>query len=779
GLKVGHATRSIDDCMRLAKDDITIQTSLLDARYLWGDQALFNAFQVRFKSDMIERNGAAFVEGKLAERDARHDRMGDTRYVVEPNIKEGKGGLRDLQTLYWLVRYLYGIDKVEELIDLDVFTKQDVRRFTEARDFLWAVRCRLHYLTNRAEERLTFDVQKSIGEAMGYADDGEGKSGVEKFMQHYFLIAKDVGDLTRVLCAVLEEQHKKRSFFALPGLPRRRAKIDGFIDDGGRIMVEGENAFEDDPVKLLRIFAEAQTHDLDIHPSALRLITQNLDLIDESLQNNVEANRIFLDILTSKKNPEITLRRMNEADVFGRFIPDFGRIVAQMQYDMYHTYTVDEHTIRAIGILSRLEAGAYAEEMPNMTTAMSEVRSRRALYAAVLLHDIAKGRGGDHSELGAEVALELCPRLGLDGEETETTSWLVRHHLMMSDTAFKRDIDDGKTIRNFVDVVQSVERLRLLAVLTVADIRAVGPTTWNNWKSGLLRGLYQRALEILSGDRVMEHRAQRIDNAKEKLRENLSAWPREELEAHIATGYPGYWLAYDTGTHVRHAEIVAEAKRLKKDLHIDIRHDEEFEYTEVTIYTPDHPGLFSKIAGAMALSGANIMDAKIVTFSDGMALDSFSLLDVTDNIYARPERLERLFSRIEDVVAGRIKVAAELAKAGPGLVAPREQAFDIAPRVLIDNQASNTDTVIEVNGRDRVGFLYDVTATLYDLGLKISSAHIATYGERVVDSFYVKDVFGLKVGHEDKHKLIRKKLLEALQPDDREKSDDPDAAAAG
>ncbi|MDP6429910.1 MAG: [protein-PII] uridylyltransferase [Rhodospirillales bacterium] len=763
GLKVGHATRSIGDCMRLAKSDVTIQTSLLDARWLWGDQELFAEFTARFKAELTERGGNAFVEAKLAERNERHERMGDTRYVVEPNIKEGKGGLRDLQTLYWLVRHLYGVDRIDQLAEHEVFTEQDISRYSKARDFLWTVRCHLHYLSGRAEERLTFDVQKTIGEAMGYAGDRAGISAVERFMKHYFLIAKNVGDLTRVLCAVLEEQHKKRTLFRLPGLQLRRVKVDGFITDGGRINVENDHAFKDDPIKLLSIFKQAHEHDLDIHPQALHLITHNLHLINKDLRENPEANGIFMDILISKKDPEIALRRLNESDVFGRFIPDFGRIVAQMQYNMYHTYTVDEHTIRAIGILARLENNYYQDEMPNMTKAVTEIRSRRALFTALLIHDIAKGRGGDHSELGAEVALGLCPRLGLDDEETETVSWLILNHLLMSDTAFKRDIDDGKTIRDFVNIVQSVERLRLLSVLTVADIRAVGPNTWNNWKSGLLRGLFQRALEILSGDRVMENRAARIEAAKQDLRERLADWPGAELEEHIATGYPGYWLAYDIDTHARHAEIVREAKDRNLDLHIDTRHDEEFEYTEVTVYTPDHPGLFSKIAGAMALSGANIMDAKIVTFADGMALDSFSFLDATDKAYASPVRLERLWTRIEDVIAGKIRLDAELAKAGGARVAAREQAFRVAPRVLIDNQASNTDTVIEVNGRDRVGFLYDVTAALYELGLKISSAHVTTYGERVVDSFYVKDVFGLKVEHDDKLKVIQARLLDALK----------------
>jgi [protein-PII] uridylyltransferase len=771
GLKVGHSTRSVDDAIRLSKQDLTIRTAILDARWLWGDQALFAELIKRYQDDVVSGTGPKFVEAKLQERDDRHERMGDSRYVVEPNVKEGKGGLRDLQTLYWLSRYLYNVDEVDELVPLKVFTEQDVSRYRKACDFLWTVRCHIHYLTNRAEERVSFDVQKAIGERMEYTDR-PGSSGVERFMKHYFLIAKDVGDLTRVLCAVLEDQQKKRAFFKLPGSftgLRRRAKLDGFIDDRGRIMVENENAFKEDPLKLIRIFLDAQNNDLDVHPDALRLITRDLRLINKKLRDDPEANRLFLDIMTSKKDPETALRRLNEADVFGKFVPDFGRVVAQMQYDMYHTYTVDEHTIRAIGILSRIEDGSYAEDMPNASKAISEIQSRRALYVAVLLHDIAKGRGGDHSVLGAEVAMELCPRFGLNEEETETVAWLVLNHLVMSDVAFKRDIDDPKTIKDFVKVVKSVERLRLLAVLTVVDIRAVGPKTWNAWKSGLLRGLYQRTLEVMSGDMVTDNREHRIIHAKESLRERLKDWPEEEVEDFISTGYPAYWLAYDTEVHTRQAEIVREAKAKNENLHIDIRVDDEFEYTEITVYTPDHPGIFSQIAGAVALSGATIMDAKIVTMSDGMVMDSFSILDINNQAYNQPRQLARLQTRIEDTLASKLYLDQELEKASKSGLMKKEGLFSVVPRIIVDNSASTTDTVIEVNGRDRVGFLYDVTAALNGLGLKITSAHITTYGEHVVDTFYVKDIFGLKITGEPKLDLIREELLKAIEPVEIEK----------
>ncbi len=764
GLKVGHATRSIDEATRLAKTDMTIRTSLLEARWIWGNQALFEDFKKRFLKDVIAGSGPAFVEAKLAERDARHARMGDTRYVLEPNIKEGKGGLRDLQTLFWIAKYLYRVADVDELVKLDVLTAEDARTFAKAENFLWTVRCHLHYLAGRPEERLTFSVQKEIGERMGYRDHA-GSRGVERFMKHYFLIAKDVGDLTRILCAVLEEDHKKkRARFRLPTLSFKRKPIEGFRIDGNRLTIETDDAFERAPVKLLRLFREAQYNGLDIHPHALRRATQSLHLVDRKLRADPEANRLFMEIMTGP-DPEKALMWLNEAGVFGRFIPDFGRVVAQMQYDMYHVYTVDEHTIRAIGILSRIERSELAQEHPVASSVIGEVQSRQALYLAVLLHDIAKGRGGDHSEIGAKIALELGPRLGLNEWATETVSWLVLHHLLMSRTAFKRDIDDPNTVADFIAIVQSPERLRLLLVLTTVDIRAVGPHVWNAWKAGLLRELYWRALEAMTGGETAERRSRRVEEAKARLKERLAAWPAADVDRHLARGTPAYWLAFATEALARHAELVRAAERASESLRVETRVDSDHGATEMVIYTADHPGLFAAIAGAMALAGASVVDAKIVTLANGMALDTFWIQDAQGGAFDSPDRLKRLVRRIEDTLSGKISTRRELDIIRTKSLPSRVRAFHVPPRVLIDNRASASNTVIEINGHDRPGFLRDVTSTLTALGLQISSAHISTYGARVVDVFYVRDVFGLKVEQEGKLKTIYERLLATIVPD--------------
>ncbi len=775
GLKVGQATRSVDECLHHAKSDLTIRTSLLEARYLWGEQALFLDLKKRFEAGVVRSSAAQFVEAKLAERDERHRRVGDSRYQLEPNVKEGKGGLRDLHTLFWIAKYIYRIDDVAKLVDLGVLSAEESRRFARAQNFLWTVRCHLHYLAGRAEERLTFDMQAEIGRRMGYTDHA-GSRGVERFMKHYFLIAKDVGDLTRIFCAILEadQQRKRRLSWVRWGADKR--PLGGFVLDGERLTIPSEDFFKKDPVVLLRLFHVAQEHGLDIHPRALRRASQSLRLIDRRLREDPEANRLFMEILTSRNDPETALRRMNEAGVFGRFIPDFGRVVAQMQYDMYHVYTVDEHTLFAIGIVHQIEAGLLKEELPLASELAPSIVSRRALYLAVLLHDIAKGRGGDHSELGEKVALKLGPRLGLSAEETETVAWLVRWHLLMSATAFKRDISDPKTLADFIERVQSPERLKLLLILTVADIRAVGPHVWNGWKATLLRELYHSAIEKMAGGVTVEGRDSRVAAALAKVRELLPDFTEADFAAFAKSGYPFYWLSFDAATHARHARLMREAAATGAPLTVEKRVDARRAVTEITLYTADHPGLFSRMAGALAVSGANIVDAKIMTMSNGMALDTFWVQDLAGGAFDRPDKLAKLAVVFENVLTGDLKPHRELARV-PALPS-RTNVFTVVPRVLIDNKASASHTVIEVNGRDRPGLLFEVTRELTRLSLQVSSAKISTYGEKVVDVFYVKNLFGHKVDHPAKLAQIHKSLEAVLARGNKAPVPEPAPAAA-
>jgi len=758
GLKVGHSSRSLDEMIRMAREDLTIRTAMLEARYVWGDQELYDMATERFDSQILAGTARDFVTQKLAEREKRHQRMGDSRYVVEPNVKEGKGGLRDLQTLFWIGKYIHRVNAVDELVGRGLFSPDELRQFQKAENFLLAVRCHLHTITNRAEDRLTFDVQREIAARMRY-NDRPGRSAVERFMKHYFLMVKQVGDLTGLFLAHLDDGFAKRGsrFTAAFTKTRRTPKsLRGFVLERGRIALPTDDWFQQDPVRLVEMFALANQHEFEIHPQAMRAANRDAKLIDVAVRENKRANELFLQVLTSPKHPELMLRAMNEATVFGRFVPDFGRVVAQMQFDMYHHYTVDEHSIHAIGLLAKIEAGEHNDDHPLVSGIMRKIVSRRALYVSVLLHDIAKGRGGNHSILGAEVALKLCPRLGLSSAETETVSWLVRHHLLMSDTAFRRDLSDFKTILDFTDVVQSPERLRLLLALTVVDIRAVGPGVWNSWKRQLLSDLFEAAEEVLRLGHKQRGRAERVLEKQNGLRTTLN-WDDEHYTTYIRRLPEAYWVAEPDDILASNARQVSATG--VNPLSIAAQAYPARGATLVTVYAADHPGLFYRAAGAIHLAGGSIIDARIHTTRDGMALDNFLVQDAFGAPVDQPERLKRIELAIEDALVNRHKMSSVLAtRPHPRL---RADAFDIAPNVLIDNIASNRYTVIEVNAHDRPALLYALAYALFEAKAVIHSAHIATYGERAVDTFYITDLIGDKITATLRLKSLERRLIDA------------------
>jgi [protein-PII] uridylyltransferase len=583
---------------------------------------------------------------------------------------------------------------------------------------------------------------------------------MERFMRRYFLVAKDVGDLTRIFCAALEEQNQKAK---PPVLARLTAFLkarsnDPLVVENGRLNAKLE-LFQQDPANLLRIFAEADDRGVDVHPAALREITRSLELIDDRLRSNPEANRIFLGILTSRRDPEKTLRWLNESGVFGRFVPEFGRVVGLMQFNMYHHYTVDEHLIRAIGNIAAIERGALTSDHPLASDIVRRIKSRETLYVAALLHDIAKGLPGDHSDEGADIAARLCPRWGLSAEETDAVIWLVRNHLVMSDTAQRRDIADPKTVRDFVDKVQSPELLRLLLVLTVADIRAVGPGVWNGWKGQLLRELYYEAEALMSGGDGARTRSALVQDAKAAVQKQLKDVPADARNAALARHSDTYWLSFDLEAHERHARLVQRLQTSGEPLVLSAKSHDFRAITEIAIATPDQPGLFSMLAGAITASGGSIVDAKIFTTSDGIALDTFSVQDADGGPFGDPSRIDRLRANLLRTIGGEI---APRAPAPKTIARKRAGTFQVRPRVRFDNSASALATIVEVEAADRPGLLYDITRALFESGLSISSAMVATYGEKAVDVFYVRDAFGHKITHRERLNAIETHLLERL-----------------
>src|SRR6478735_5051183 len=762
GLKVGHATRSVDESIRQARGDMTIRTAILDTRFLTGDQPLYNELVARFDKEVVQGTAAQFVTAKLAEREERHRRAGQSRYLVEPNVKDGKGGLRDLHTLFWIAKYVYRVRETDELLERGVFDAQEYRTFRRCADFLWSVRCNIHFFSGRAEERLSFDMQREIAVRLGYTSH-PGMQDVERFMKHYFLVAKEVGNLTAILCAKLEDQQAKPApVLSRTPAKRRVPESDDFIVDHNRINIAASDVFKHDPVNLIRIFRLAQKNNLAFHPDAMRTVTRSLNLINTQLRENPEANRLFMEILTSN-DAETVLRRMNETGVLGHFIRAFGKIVSMMQFNMYHHYTVDEHLLRCVGFLQDIERGSN-DEFVVASDLFRKIRPehRAVIYITTLLHDIAKGRPEDHSIAGAKVARRLCPRLGFSPADTELVAWLIEEHLTMSTVAQSRDLSDRKTIENFAAVVQSVEQMKLLTILTTADIRGVGPGVWNGWKAQLLRSLYYETEPVLTGGFSEVDRGKRLAAAQAEFRMAFAEWPKEELDAYIGRHYPAYWLKVELPRKIRHARFVRSSEQAGHKLAINVGFDEVRGVTELTIFAADHPWLLSIIAGACASAGANIVDAQIYTTTDGRALDTISISREYDRDEDEGRRATRIGEMIEDVLEGKLRLPEAVARRS---VRTKTRPFIVEPEVTINNAWSDRYTVIEVSGLDRPGLLYELTTAISKLNLNIASAHVATFGERARDVFYVTDLLGAQISAPTRQAAIKSALTHVMAGD--------------
>jgi [protein-PII] uridylyltransferase len=770
GFKVGHASRTVDECIKLSRADMTIRTSILEARRLAGDADLANDLQRRFRAEVVKGTGAEFVAAKLKERDERHARAGASRFMVEPNVKEGKGGLRDLHTLFWIAQYLHPADGLDGVLRMDMFLGREVRAFIRAFDFLESVRAHLHFTTGRPEERLTFDLQPEIARRMGYHDrprkDGDNTPAVERFMRRYFLIAKDVGVLTRAFAAKLEADHMKSSprglLRVLPGRSHAPVPLEpGFVLDRGRLSVAGPQVFETDPVNLLRLFRLADARDLDLHPDGFTEVTRHLSLITSRVRRDPAASRVFLDILARSPRPRRTLELMNEAGVLGRFLPEFGHIVAQMQFNMYHSYTVDEHTLRAVGIINDIVAGRMAEEHRLCTSLIPLIEDREALYLAMLLHDTGKGGVGGQEKAGARSARQACERLGLDRHRIDLVAWLVEHHLVMSDFAQKRDVGDPATVAAFAAIVDTPERLRLLLVMTVADIRAVGPGVWNGWKGQLLRELYGATETIFRGGRTSDTAGvvrRRQEAMAYDARMALVA-TAPDARAWAASMEDAYFVAFSASEHARHFNLsrrAAEGNGAAAEAAVRADRDA----AEVVVTASDRRGLFADLALTIARLGGNVVGARIFTSTTGAALDIFYVQDHTGQPFGdgNAKYLRRLVTALELAACGDIPPAEPRSISDPG----RASAFAIASSVTVDNEASQHATVVEASGRDRLGLVEALARVISDSDLSIQSAHVDNHGERAVDAFYVVTSEGRKLTDRERLADLRRRLMDVL-----------------
>ncbi len=762
GYTVGHSTRTIFDCIKKSKLDLTISTSILEKRYIAGNKQNFDLLNTKFNSYIANSKTLNFVEAKLKESDLRHKKFGGSRYVVEPNVKDGKGGLRDLHTLIWILKFAYKVDSISKLIKMGALSKIEALAFAEAQRFLLSVRCHLHYRAEREDDRLAMDAQLEIAKSMNFKNTITHKD-VERFMKRYFLATKTVGNLTRIFCAAIETEFNKPlrlSFLSL----KKSENVDPFSIELGRLYVQNKNILIENPVNIIKLFYISHQKNIDIHPSTLRLVTSLTKLIKSEVRHDFNANQMFLNILTSQRDSTRTLRVMNESNILGKFIPEFQKIVCLMQFDMYHSYTVDEHTIFTISNLHSLKNGKFKDFAPLASKVIQEISSYRCLFVAMLLHDIAKGKNGDHSVNGSIIASTVCPRIGLSNDETEIVKWLVLHHLLLSKTAFRYELGDPKTIKDFAEKVKTVEKLKLLFVLTVADIKGVGPEIWNDWKGSLISDLYIKSLNVLEKRISTKNVYEYIETAQELFKSNMLKYgfKNEVVEHYCKNYYKNYWEIFNLQTLINHFHIFKTMEDDKEKFKIYLSKEDDLQATELIVIAPDHHGLFSIISGLVAASGYDVVSAKIITRSDGYALDTFFIQNKDKKPISEDNPRKKLIKTISLGLEGNFDIEKALNIKWQEIPA-RFRAVKAPKRIIVDNKTSENFTILDIKCKNAPGVLYRITKTLTSLGIQINTANVSTYGDRVVDIFYIKNAFGSKVDDKLTIDKIKKSILKALE----------------
>lgn len=767
GLKVGQSIRTIDQNMQMAKSDQTILTALLDLRHICGDKSLSEKLFLKFRKDVTKGKGRAFIAAKLQERDVRHERAGNSRYVIEPNIKEGKGGLRDLHVLYWIARYLDVDGKITDAqkpsnyVDMGLFDKDAAKRFERAADFLWRARIHLHLAAGRPAETLSFDRQTVLARKMGYAS-GPVEVAVEGFMREYFTNARDVGALTRIACAKLEAEKSIRLPKGLDAfLPnsRRKLKEAEFFLDHGRLMFKDPMEIRNNPSMILQLFEIAGRRNLDIHPDALSALDFRRNLIDNDFRKDPVNAQIFSNILLKSKAPYATLKIMNEAGVLGRYLQEFGGIVARTQFNMYHSYTVDEHTLRLVDNFNTLEYGDLEDKLPILTEIISGFteEQRLCLYLACLLHDTGKGKGDQCIE-GAQLARRACRRMDLSMEIKDSVSWLVRRHLDMSETAQRRDISDPETIAEFGTMVGSLARLKMLYALTVVDIRSVGPGVWNDWKKSLLRDLYLATAAFLEGKEDLEPAA-KAAAAQQQVEEHLSEDMVDRIAPIVSELSHAYWRGFTITSLVRHARFFDSLASNSLDAGVHTRVHKPDDITELWVLARDRIGLFADLTGTIAACGAQIIGARLHTGANDRVMDVFYLQNTEGLAFGRVNNhpLENLRHRITKVISGE---SADI-RVPPPKISRRAAAIPISPAIrFIEKGVRDSQTIIEIEGRDRPGLLFGLANVLLQQDISVTSAHIEVVGNRAIDAFYVSGPEGRLTSTQKKH--VKQKLLKVL-----------------
>ena len=771
GLVVGHASRTVADCIRLAQKDLKVKTALLDARFLCGDRPLYSEFEAAMAADVLKKNAARFSRDKLAESAARHRRYGDSVYLLEPEIKEGAGGLRDIHTAMWLAKVKYKIKDLRELVVKGVISERERDEVEASRDFLFRVRNSLHFLTGAHQDHLTFDLQDRVVLDLGFGDAATPRA-VAELMKAYFTHATVI---RRFSDAIIERCTERPTPYRLIGRMMGREIREGVWIINRTLSVAGASVLRQDPTTLVTIFRDAQRHGVNITQGTQRLIREHLHLIGEHQRIDVAFLRPFLDILAAHSGVSATLQEMHRFGVLSRLFPEFARIDCLVQRDPNHVYTVDEHSLRGIGELERLRRGDYKSMVPLLTEVMRDIDRHEVLFLALLFHDIGKGHGEGHSGRGADMVRDIAARLPLNQDEVAQWEFLVRQHLLMSHLAQHRDTQDPRLLAEFARTCGSVENLKMLYVMTFADMRAVGPKVWNNWRDLLLGELYMRTLTRFEQGQVEdEDELARAERIRQRLLGLYDPERRAAFQAFLA-GMPERYLTTTPENQVpAHFDLVNQLREewsirpAAEHPHLfvsTVRHVPESEYTELTICTPDRPGLFSMIAGVLTAQGMNIVGARITTTRGGIAIDSFRLghQDHPERVL-ESERWERVQHMLARVLRGQVDVAALVAASGrPSILEKPTRAGAIPPEVNFDNDIAEDYTVLDVVTADRVGVLFAITHALHRLDLVIHLAKITTQAHQVLDVFYVTDRDGAKVLDQDRLRKIGETIAAELR----------------
>jgi len=730
-VKIGHAVRTVGETLDAMDDDWNTATAALESRLLCGRGASYAVLKDKVDG-FFSRHRKAFVEAKLEDMQLRHSKAGDTAFLMEPDLKEGRGGLRDVQTVFWLAQAWYGSKDIRQWIDLGFITETEHMHLIQAQEFLWRCRIGLHFEAGRESDRLGFAQQMELAERMGYKNESY-RPAVDGFMQDYFRHAGRIQRVSGLLCLHFQEELHPQ------WLKRRKDIGDGFMLEGKRLGVRDDKVFDEDPLRLLRIFHVAQEGKRHLSGGALRQVREHVLLIDDAFRANPEAQRIFVTILQDRRNVASALKEMNDTGILGRFIPEFRHAVGLGQFNNYHAYTVDEHTLRAVGEARNMSHRQHDERLSLASDMFARLERPELLYLALLCHDIAKGKPGDHSELGAVIAMDVCGRFGLNRDAKELVSWLVRHHLLMAITSQRCDLTDAYAITSFAEQVSDMERLRYLLCLTVADIAAVGPGVWNEWKGTLLHELYLATERHLMGEEDASAGTQgrvavRIEStlAKADAGEHKAlSVALQQLPWRAVMGFPPRQL-------LRIARLIQASPTGGMEVLVDEGRGESL----IIVLARDRKRLLADLTAALSSAYVNIVAAQAYQIDTARVLDVFHIQDADGKALCETNDLYRLQQRMGKVIAG-----GDVVKVKFGKTHVLMHQVPVSARPL--PMASSRQTAIEVTAADRPGLLAALATEVDDTGLSVRGANISTFGERVVDVFFLTHGNGETLSQEE------------------------------